>query len=88
MTSFIKNNDRIINLQNVSNINILTRDQRIVFNLNYGIEIEKRGKTKVISDYVYLDTRSTDDFNNAKDEVQFNDYVEKHFILSAYFCLL
>ena len=80
MTSFIKNNDRIINLQNVSNINIVTRDQRIVFNLNYGIEIEKRGKTKVISDYVYLDTRSTDDFNNAKDEVQFNDYVEKHFI--------
>ena len=36
---FLQTNDRIINLKNVSNINILGHQNRIVFNLNYNIEI-------------------------------------------------
>lgn len=58
---FIHTTDRIINLQNVSNINILKDSNRIIFNMNYNIEISyfdkvsRREKTKLISDYVYWD---------------------------------
>lgn len=50
---FIKTNDRIVNLKNVSNINILGDRKRIIFNLNYNIQIASNYKTKFISDYVY-----------------------------------
>lgn len=58
---FLTTNDRIINLKNVSNINILKDRFRIVFNLNYNIDINNTGKTKLISDYVYWD--AIDDTN-------------------------
>jgi len=54
---FLQTNDRIINLRNVSNINVLKDRNRIVFNLNYNIEISKNqnGDPKFISDYAYWD---------------------------------
>ena len=59
---FLQTNDRIINLQNVSNINVLKDGNRIIFNMNYNIEIvyfdkvQRREKSKFISDYVYWDS--------------------------------
>lgn len=61
---FVKANDRIINLNNVSNINILHDRNRIVFNLNYNIEIDTSYKTKYISDYVYWDSEDTQTMAN------------------------
>lgn len=52
---FINVNDILVNLKNVSNINILKRSNRIVFNMNYTIEIVKGNDQKYISDYVYWD---------------------------------
>lgn len=66
---FLQTTDRIINLQNVSNINILKDTNRIIFNMNYNIEIShfdkvsKREKTKYISDYVYWDARDKEDLS-------------------------
>lgn len=64
---FLQTNDRIINLQNVSNINILKDTNRIIFNMNYNIEItyfdkvNRKEKNKFISDYVYWDANSYND---------------------------
>lgn len=61
---FLQTNDRIINLQNVSNINVLKDSNRIIFNMNYNIEIsyfdkvQRKEKSKFISDYVYWDSNS------------------------------
>ena len=57
---FLRANDRVVNLKNVSNINIID-GKRIIFNMNYNIEITyfdkvtKQEKNKFISDYVYWD---------------------------------
>ena len=75
---FITTNDRIVNLKNVSNINIL--EDRVVFNMNYGMEIEKRGNWKIISDYVYLDSRDEDDYNNIVAKLHMNKYIIDNFI--------
>jgi len=80
MDSFIKTNDRLVNLQNVSNINIVHDTQRVVFNMNYSIEIEKHNNTKMISDYVYLDTRNSKDFENALIELYDNQYIKDNFL--------
>jgi hypothetical protein len=56
---FIRTNDKIVNLKNVSNINVVHERNRIVFNLNYSISMDNY---KYISDYVYWD---------AEDESQF-----------------
>lgn len=62
---FLQTNDRIINLQNVSNINILQDRNRIVFNLNYNIEISTNyGNSKFISDYVYWDSDNAQSMMN------------------------
>jgi len=64
---FLQTNDRIINLQNVSNINVLKDGNRIIFNMNYNIEIvyfdkvQRKEKSKFISDYVYWDSNTHDD---------------------------
>jgi hypothetical protein len=53
---FINVSDKILNLQNVSNINIVK--DRIIFNLNYPVNINSGNKQ--ISDYVYWDGNSND----------------------------
>lgn len=74
---FVQTNDRIINLSNVSNINILKDRNRIVFNLNYNIEIETNYRTKYISDYVYWDSQDTqtmaNNLHNLSEIKYFND---------------
>jgi len=77
---FIKTNDRIINLVNVSNINIVTKQKRVVFNMNYSIEILDYGRMKTISDYSYLDARDNDDFDLILSSIMNNQYIIDNFI--------
>lgn len=59
---FIKINDKIINLTNVSNIHILERKKRIIFNMNYSVQIKtNQGVQRNVSDYVYWDAFSEEE---------------------------
>ena len=79
---FIKTNDRLVNLKNVSNINILKRDRRIIFNLNYSVEIhdQRKDQYKYISDYVYWDFVGDNDFDQAIVTLTNNQYIHDNFI--------
>jgi hypothetical protein len=57
---FLNTGSRIINLANVSSINIVKEKFRIIFNLNYSIEIQTSAGSKHISDYVYWDAITAD----------------------------
>jgi len=75
-----KTNDRLINLKNVSNINIIndnyTNRYRIVFNLNYPIKI----KDKFISDYVYWDAIDQDNMSYNLIKLNEDIYFKENFI--------
>ncbi len=76
---FLKTNDRVVNLKNVSNINIIRGRERnrIIFNMNYHIEI-KEGK--FISDYVYWDAIDTQDLEQNIGYLIKNKYFCDNFI--------
>lgn len=82
---FLQTNDRLINLKNVSNINILQDRKRIVFNLNYNIEItsDYEGYSKFISDYVYWDAISENDLNENLEVLKSNNYFKNNFITQS-----
>ena len=77
-SSFLQTNDRIINLKNVSNINII--DNRIVFNTNYNIEYSNSWESKLISDYVYWDAINSDDLLRNIIYLNDNKYFQQNFI--------
>lgn len=83
---FLQTNDRLINLKNVSNINILKESNRIIFNLNYNIEIiffdktERRERSKFISDYVYWDAINFEDMTQNLEHLNGNEYFCENFI--------
>jgi hypothetical protein len=73
---FLQTNERITNLKNVSDINILTKSNRIVFNLNYNIKLHG----KMISDYIYWDSDDAKDMSNKLDYLKNDTYFKKNFI--------
>ena len=79
---FLQTNDRIINLKNVSNVNILRGRNRIVFNLNYNIEIvtDFEGFSKLISDYVYWDSINDGDLKQNIKHLEKDNYFQDNFI--------
>ena len=79
---FLQTNDRTINLRNVSNINILHTSNRIVFNLNYNIEITNTTctGTKLISDYVYWVAVDAHDLKENISRLLANEYFVKNFM--------
>ena len=80
---FIETNERLVNLKNVSNINILDRSPgRIIFNMNYHIDIldKKINKNKLISDYVYWDASDREMFLDNLDQLEQNEYLKENFI--------
>ena len=78
--NFLQTNDRIINLKNVSNINIIRDKNRIVFNLNYNIQILTEQSTKLISDYVYWDAINAENLKQNLDHLKLNSYFIENFI--------
>jgi hypothetical protein len=79
-TEFIQTSSRLVSLKNVSNINVIEKENRIVFNMNYNIEIEKRGEYRLISDYVYWDLLNADDCQRALSVIKKNRYFVDNFI--------
>ena len=77
---FLQTNDRTINLRNVSNINVLNDRNRIVFNLNYNIEIVNENSTKLISDYVYWDAVDSSDLKENLSRLVANTYFTDNFL--------
>jgi len=81
---FLKTNDRLINLKNVSNINILNdsykNKYRIIFNMCYNIEIKNNGNSKFISDYVYWDSIDYDDLAHNINYLKNNKFFNDNFI--------
>lgn len=79
---FLQTNDRIINLKNVSNINVLTDRNRIVFNLNYSIEMPANEwyTSKTISDYVYWDAIDLENLQHNLVHLYSNRYFKNNFI--------
>lgn len=80
MRSFIKTNDRMINLQNVSNINVLRDRNRIVFNMNYCVDLSNKDYSKSISDYVYWDMNSVSELDINLEILYKNKYFTNNFI--------
>lgn len=75
---WIKTSSVMVNLRNVSNINIL--DSRIVFNMNYTIDISNSQNPKFISDYVYWDSKTEQDIITKLEALQRNEYIQENFI--------
>lgn len=77
--SFFWANDVLVNLKNVSNINMLNT-LRVVFNMNYTIEMKSRNDAKLISDYVYWDAKNTDELNKNLSNLDSNEYIRENFL--------
>lgn len=79
---FIRTNDRLVNLNNVSNINVLHNSNRIVFNMNYNIQMGTYDdkKRKLISDYVYWDGVNKSDFLQNLVYLNDNKFFKDNFI--------
>lgn len=79
---FLKTKDIIVNLENVSNINIIKNQRRIVFNMNYNIQINcgPHGEGKFISDYVYWNANSDKEFSDNLIKLNENDFFIREFI--------
>ena len=61
---FIKyNNEKIVNLDNVSNIFVETLGQKVIFNMSYSVKIFNG---KVTPDYVYWSYKNLDELNEIK----------------------
>lgn len=71
---FVTVSDKVVNLKNVSNINIV--GSRIIFNMNYNINI---GQNKFISDYVYWEG-TQDDLKARLKILNCNHYFVSNFI--------
>lgn len=87
--SFINISDKIVNLSNVSNVNIIQSKNRIVFNLNYNIEISYFDKRKnnianrFISDYIYWDCLDSNELYLNLSTLKRNKYFRENFIKEA-----
>lgn len=83
---FFHTSDKMVNLEKVSNINILGDKMRIVFNMCYPIEMEtyckanKRKVKKMISDYVYWDATNKDSFDYMTENLYKNAYFSTNFL--------
>jgi hypothetical protein len=80
VTSFINTKEQILNLKNVSNVNVITERNRIVFNLNFNIEIPQKNTNKKISAYVYWDGDNLKDLDDNLKFLEENEYFKNNFI--------
>ena len=77
---FLKVNNAVVNLDNVSNINLIKHRNRIAFNMNYNIELRIDEKTKYISDYVYWDAKDDREYEDNLRRLQSDDFFICEFI--------
>lgn len=58
---FVTVGNDLVNLKNISNINIDKKRNRIVFNFGYSVKMNDSSENKLISDYYYWDCKDFDD---------------------------
>lgn len=85
---FFKTSSRIINLTNVSNINIIKENFRVVFNMNYYVDIHKGKETNKISDYVYWDFLNLEEMNKSLSTLYENKYFMENFLYNGNKCFI
>lgn len=76
---WIQAGDILVNLRNVSNINIL-KSNRIVFNMNYMIGIIRGNEKRNISDYVYWDSSSLEIMSDKLSLLKNHKFIKENFI--------
>ena len=75
--------ERIVNLESVSSIAILSKDHRVVFNMAYACTLSSMGTKKdgtELADYIYWDNWSQDQL----DVLVQNPYIKDNFLLFPY----
>lgn len=80
MSSFFVKDNQIVNLQNVSTIKLHREKNRIIFNLNYSIRVERNGSEKLRADYVYWDFDNAEMLNNVFTKIAKTKFVKENFI--------
>lgn len=69
----------MVNLENVSNINLVPNKNRIVFNMNYSIQMNRYGTKSLISDYVYWDAKNSNEYTKNLIELKENEHFQREF---------
>lgn len=90
MKSFITAHNKVVNLKNVSNINIIRNFKnshfRIIFNMNYCVALpdnkktDNKSTTKLISDYVYWDFNDVKSLEESISTIENNEHFSENFI--------
>lgn len=62
-------NFKIVNIDNVTNVGYLREKLKIVFNMNYGITLQEKLGSKIISDYVYWEFTSVSEYESCVDMI-------------------
>ncbi|QAU04523.1 hypothetical protein Va1_203 [Vibrio phage Va1] len=76
---FILANDVVVNLENVSNVNLVPNRNRIVFNMNYSIQMKHYGHKSLISDYVYWDAKDSNEYTRNLIKLKENEHFQREF---------
>lgn len=76
---FILANDVVVNLENVSNVNLVPNRNRIVFNMNYSIQMKHYGHKSLISDYVYWDAKDSKEYTRNLISLKENEHFQREF---------
>lgn len=76
---FKTDNNKSLNLKKVSNVNIVKN--RIVFNMNYSVDINN---SRLISDYVYWDSNDAYGLNSKIKQLSQNKYFIENFITKPF----
>ena len=80
MSSFFVKDNQIVNLQNVSTIKIHREKNRIIFNLNYSIQVERNGSERLRADYVYWDFDDPETLDTVFEKITKAKFVKENFL--------
>lgn len=81
-STFIDIDDKIINLSNVSNVRIIKKENnyRLIFNMNYSIEMVIKNEKRLISDYIYVVRNTPSELDSIIEKLLKNWYFNSFFI--------
>lgn len=78
MSKYIEVNNKFVNLSNVSTINFLASQNRVVLNFAHPIEISKLDK--MISEYTYIDFDTDEQYETYIKGLFLNKYIQAEYI--------
>ena len=75
-SKFITIDNKLVNLERVSNIRVVKKSNKIFFNMNYSIQIDN----KMISDYIEVNYDELHKLSMTIASLQLNEYIQENFI--------